>query len=261
MAKNSNEGTGNSAVKIVLIVLGSLGVCLLVCCGGGYWAVQRFAGKMMATDPDQVRTMTAEMSSIEIPAAYEPKMGMDMSGFGVPMKMVMYVRGQSEQPALLLMQAPDDAGGKGMTREDFEQAMTQQGQGQNIQVTERELRVFDFAGEEYTFEFVSGTGGPSGGAAKRASGVFPASGGLAFLTLFDTEENWDDEAVMQMIASTGGTYVRTEESESPEEQSEPDANSAEPNAEPAAEEAASGDAAAPTEEDAPNADATPNEPN
>jgi hypothetical protein len=126
------------------------------------------------------------------------------------------------------MQAPDNAGAGGMSREQFEDAMKQQGHGQNIQVDSREVRIFDYAGEEYAFEFVSGAGGRTGGAARQASGVFPAQGGPAFLTVIDSEENWDDDAVMRMIESTGGRHLRTEQAEPPQDQNAPESPPAEP---------------------------------
>lgn len=235
MAKNGNQGKDSGGSKALLLILGVGGVCLLLCCGGVYWGYQKLAGKFgeaITMDPEKVRTQTAAISAIEIPADYEPKMGMDMTGFGLPMKMVMYGRTGTDEPTLVLMQAPDNAGAGGMNRAQFEDAMAQQGHGQNIQVDSREVRIFDYAGEEYALEFVSGAGGRTGGAARQASGVFPTQGGPAFLTVIDSEENWDDEAVMQMIESTGGKYLRTEEAEPASEPESAEPESAEP--EPAA---------------------------
>lgn len=240
MANQGSQESGSSGLKILLMVLIGGGVMLLVCCGGGYWAFQKFIGQSFTMDADQIRAKTSEISSIEMPGGYEPRMAMDLSGLGLPMKMVAYGRGQDQQSVIMLMQASDAAGGQGITRQDFEDAMAQQGQDQNIQVGSREIRVFDYAGEEHSFEFASGTTRQSDAAMRQVSGMFPTEGGLAFLMMVDAEEDWDDDAVMRMIESTGGQYLRTEEDEAQEasepqqEQDEPESAEAEPAEEAAA---------------------------
>lgn len=229
MAKQGNQGTDSGGSKALLLILGVGGVFLLLCCGGVYWGYQKVAGvigESLTMDPDEVRTMTSDMSNIQIPDSYQPSIGMDLSAIGAPMKMVMYGGNEPGGPALILMQAPRDANGNGMSSEDFEDAMNRQGHGQNLQVSSRERRIFNYAGEHYAFEVVTGVSNQNSATMRQLSGVFPSQGGVAFVTIIDSEENWDDEAVTKMIESTGGQYVGTETDESEREAESTDAEPA-----------------------------------
>jgi hypothetical protein len=212
-----NSDSGKKTTTALITILGIGLVVLLLCCGGAYWIGSMAIGKFQvsfSTDAAQIRTMTATIVDVTIPEEFPPLFGMDMSTFGAPMKMVFYGT-QDQSRSLVLMQMIDPSGNSGMTKEQFEQAMRQQGaqqggQMQQINATSAEQWIFDFSGEEYTFEMASGTDPARNVAAHRLTGVFPGKQGAAFLSMMMNDDDWDEESVLQMIESMGGKLLRKE---------------------------------------------------
>lgn len=255
-----DSGSGSKTSTVLVTILGIGLFLLLACCGGAYWLGSKAIGKFQqsfSSDPAQIRTMTATIVDITVPAEFPPLFGMDMSTFGAPMKMVFY-GSQDQSRSLVLMQMIDPSGQSAMTKEQFEQAMNQQGaqqgQVQQLNVTSSEKWIFDFGGEEYTFEMAAGTDPNRNVSARRLTGVFPGKAGAAFLSLMANEEHWDEQAVLEMIRSMGGTLLRKEvppptggETPSQSEQPEAAAPSEPDGADGAAPAEPNGDAATPAD--------------
>jgi hypothetical protein len=246
---DNERGSGNKTTIVLVSILGGGLLLLLACCGGVYWigykAVDTFQ-QMITMDRDQILTITGTMVDISVPDDLPPMMAMDMSKMGVPMKFVVFGP-QDQSRSLLLMQMPgaDPSGQTKMTREQFEQALNQQGQGgqmQQLNVSSSENWVIDFNGEECTFEMASGTDPARNVAARRLSGVFPAKGGPALFSLMTGENDWNEESVLQMIESMGGKLVRREEAGESTSETPPETN---------------GEATAPADSAAPTEPATP----
>jgi hypothetical protein len=81
---------------------------------------------------------------------------------------------------------------------------------QQINANSTEKWIFDFSGEEYTFEMASGTDPARNVAAHRLTGVFPGKQGAAFLSMMMNDDDWDEESVLQIIESMGGKLLRKE---------------------------------------------------
>lgn len=224
MSGHGDSGTGSKTTLALLIMFGGGALLLLVCCGGVIWVGSMAVGKFrqtMTMDPEGVRAMTATIVDVEIPAEFPPFMGMDMTTLGAPMKMVFYGP-QDQSRSVVLMQMIDPSGKSALTPEQFEQAMSQQGQGQahQVNVTSSEHWIFDFAGEEYTFEMASGTDPARNATVNRLSGVFPGKTGPAFLSMMAGQDEWDEVSVLQMLESMGGRLLRKEEPGAGEESGE-----------------------------------------
>ena len=76
-------------------------------------------------------------------------------------------------------------------------------------MTSTETRTYLIEAEEYEFEFLKGTRPQDNVAVRQVLGVIPGKGGAAFLMVFETEENWDEEEITAMIESMGGELVET----------------------------------------------------
>ncbi|REJ71677.1 MAG: hypothetical protein DWQ29_22935, partial [Planctomycetota bacterium] len=160
MSEPEKSGMATST-KVILAVVGIGGVALLVCCGVAMWFGNKAVNAVteaMTENPDEIRTITESIAAIEIPAVYQPQMGMQLD-FGVSMQMAAYSRnGGGQQGAVVLMQmaAPGQQNDEQM-KAQFRQQMQQSGQNQEINVESSETRTFVIDGEECDFEFVSGT--------------------------------------------------------------------------------------------------------
>ncbi|REJ90739.1 MAG: hypothetical protein DWQ34_16695 [Planctomycetota bacterium] len=198
MSEREKSGMATST-KVILAVVGIGGVALLVCCGVAIWFFSQSFD--VIENPDDVQAMADSIATIEIPAPYQPYRGMKFD-LGVSMQMALFSRnGGNQQGAVVLMQmaAPGQQNDEQM-KAQFRQQMQQSGQNQEINVESSETRTFVIDGEECDFEFVSGTD-QSGNQVRQVTGVFPGRGGAAFLMVLEQEDNWDEDAVVQMIES------------------------------------------------------------
>jgi len=237
MASEKKGSTSTTKVLSIILIVG--GVALVLCCGGAFWFGKNMFGKMMITDPAEVKARAAAIADISIPESYPPQMAMDMSAVGVPMTMAMFGNAGGDGMLMLMQMSGPQAEDAEQMKRQFQQAMQQQGQNQELNVTETETRTYEINGEQYDFEFIKGTRKQDNVAMRQVMGVIPGKAGSAFLMVFDTEANWDEAAIDAMIASMGATRVeKTEEAPAdgaaPEEATTPEAGAeAEAPAEPA----------------------------
>jgi hypothetical protein len=211
MPKSNPENEGmSSSTKVVLIILGAGGVLALVCCGGIIWFGKSMADKVqnaMSSDPARIREVTASVIDITVPDVYAPKMAMDFGMMGMQMKMCAYSRaGDAGGVFIMEMTAPPSAN-KDQMKQQFQQSLRQQGQNQDVTIESTETRTFTINGEECAFEFIKGKNTQNNQDMRQVMGVIPGKSGAAFLMVFETEENWDEAAIVQMIESMGGTEV------------------------------------------------------
>lgn len=204
-----NEGM-SSTTKVVLIILGAGGVLALVCCGGVMYFGKQFADKIqnsISQDPARIREVTASIVDVTVPDVYSPKMAMDFGMMGMQMKMCAYSRdGDAGGVFIMEMTAPPNAN-KAQMKQQFQQSLRQQGQNQDVTIDSSETRTFSINGEECQFEFIKGKNTQTNQDMRQVMGVIPGKSGTAFLMLFESEENWDEDAVIRMIESMGGTEV------------------------------------------------------
>jgi hypothetical protein len=215
MSYEEPESKGLSTGAIVAIVAVVVVVVLgLACCGGvvfwGRGLAQKFQ-QSFSDDPQRIAEIAGSISSLQVPPEYAPQFGMDF-GFGLmQMKMTAYARADESGMVMLMeMQAPPGTN-KQQVEASFRQSLQQQGHEQAITETSRVVRKITINDEESEFAFVSGKAQDTQKAVRQVSGVFPGRGGPAFLMIFDTEENWDEDAIVRMIESLGGTLGPPEE--------------------------------------------------
>jgi hypothetical protein len=88
---DDSSGSGNSGVKIFLLIFGSLAcITVLACCGGGVWLyfkaqevvqnVKDAVKDVALTNPDAIRRVTSEMTDISIPTEFVPEAGNSLFG-------------------------------------------------------------------------------------------------------------------------------------------------------------------------------------
>ncbi len=204
-----NEGM-SSTTKVVLIVLGAGGVLALICCGGILWFGKTMSDKIqnaMTQDPVRIREITASIVEITVPDAYAPKMAMDFGMMGMLMKMCAYSRDGDAGGVFIMEMTTPQPGSKEQMKQQFQQSLRQQGQNQEITIEASETRTFMINGEECEFEFIKGKNTQSNQDMRQVMGVIPGKSGAGFLMVFENEENWDEEVIVQMIKSMGGTEV------------------------------------------------------
>jgi len=106
--KPGASGSGQALIWI-LGSLGVLGVCAVVCCGGGAFLlarqVQSFTGELVSEDPAVVVKRTAEMADITIPPPLKPKAAMQL----FLMNMVFY-QSDDTHSMVMLASIPRESG-------------------------------------------------------------------------------------------------------------------------------------------------------
>lgn len=208
-----SKGMSTGAIVAVVLVVAAV-VAGLACCGGVvFWGrsmAQKFQ-QSFSDDPQRIAEITGSIGSLQVPAGFEPQFGMDF-GFGLmQMKMTAYARADESGTVMLMeMQAPPGTN-KQQVEASFRQSLQQQGHEQAITEASRVVRKITINDEECEFAFVTGKAQDTPKAVRQVSGVFPGRGGPAFLMFFDAEENWDEDAVVRMIESLGGTLGPPEE--------------------------------------------------
>jgi hypothetical protein len=200
--QNSSPETGlpKRGPNILLWVLGIGGLCLVACCGGAGIMAWKFGANMATTDPAEVRKQTAEMVAMAIPDKYQPVTAMNMVAF----RFVIYQTqpGGSAGGMLMLMEWTMQSMGVDAKQQEQElrKSMQQQQGKQGFTPTNTETREIDIGGQTVAFEFSEGTG--SGNVKMRSvSGVFRGKRGPVMLQLVVPEDEYDEEAVMQMLKS------------------------------------------------------------
>lgn len=209
----SQPSSPDSGTKVVLIIVGVVAVCFLLCCGGAMMLGWRFANmaqtfveNMIVTDPDKIRDMTAQMLDIEIPEMLEPKQGMDM----VAVRFVVYQLDRDaggESGMLMLMEMGTQQFGVNPQQQEQElrKNMQQQQQYQNFKSKKSEKREFEIRGEKVAFEFTEGLldGGVPDSERKvhQIQGVFKGKRGPVMLQLMLPDDKYDEEEITKMLES------------------------------------------------------------
>ncbi|MFN0055074.1 MAG: hypothetical protein ACKV0T_23115 [Planctomycetales bacterium] len=197
----------SSTAKVLLILGGIGGLCLLVCCGvGGYFVYKgrELVANATTTDPEAIRTRAQQIApGIQVLSDLEPMQALDL----VVMKWVIYQRKPQQDGMLMLMEFDTSMFQQGdpeQQRKQMLDAMRQQQaqSGQmdaNLQIQERTSRDLTVRGQTTKFEFNKGTAG--GKTVRQVIGSFPSPKGVAMLMLMLPDEGYEEEAVVRMIES------------------------------------------------------------
>ncbi|HAW29894.1 MAG TPA: hypothetical protein DCY03_17520 [Planctomycetaceae bacterium] len=187
----------STGVKVLLILLGIGGLCMLLCCGGVYWAA-RNAGIEWTQNKGEIKKIQDEITDISIPDSFVPQAAMSLKF--INMRMAIYVyHPQPGELYLISMGIPDD-GMIDMDKE-FRDSMQRSNQNQRkLDITKDEVREFDIDGEKIKFNFAVGTD-KSGKEFNQVTGVFPGKQGAAFLLIQISSENYNEEEIVSIIES------------------------------------------------------------
>lgn len=196
----------SGGVKILLILLAVAGICLVLCCGVGFYFARQ-VGQSMSTDATVIEARTREMADIEIPPQFTPTMSMAIKIPMAPKMLIAMYTPAGAEGQLMLMQIdmPMDQGQLN-SEEQLDQMMRQsgqQGQQRQLEITETEARTFTINGQDVTFQFGKGTDRNSGDEWRQVVGAFPGKTGTVILMLQVEESAWDEDAVVQMLESLG----------------------------------------------------------
>jgi len=203
------EKPGMSGTTKVLLVFGiGFGVLGLLCCGGlgvgGYMAV-RMLKDSTSTDPEVVKRVTAEIASITVPEALEPKMSMDMQ---VPftdkkfMRMVTYTD-VADDSVLWLAEFNADIGDSEQMESQFRKSMEDGGQRrtEDLKVTESEKYEAEINGKPGKFTISKGIEESSQDEYFEVLGHFEGKSGPAMLVLRVRSPQFSKDDVMNIVKS------------------------------------------------------------
>ena len=189
----------STGMKVLLVLCALAGLSLVLCCGVSIWFAR---SAMTVTDkPDEIRAITEEIATIELPEGYEPQFAVSINMM-MKMHMVGYGPDGDDENVITLMQMKMPGG---ISDEDakrsFREQNQQQGNNADIQVEKRETRTFTIDGEECEFEFITGTDPETKEEMHQVIGVFPGRNGTAVLMIMGSDQSWDEEQAIQIIKS------------------------------------------------------------
>ncbi|MCA9005461.1 MAG: hypothetical protein KDA70_09340 [Planctomycetaceae bacterium] len=187
----------STGVKVLLALLGFGGLCMLLCCGGGFYFAKQ-AGIKITQNKAEIKKLKDEIADITIPDSFEPQAGVSMKFLNMRMAIYEYDPRPGEM-VLLSMGIADD----GMLDMDKEFRKNMKNQNQNhrdLTITKEEQREFDIDGETIKFNFAEGTDN-NGKEFHQVSGVFPGKSGAAFLFMQIASDNYDEDEIVGMIES------------------------------------------------------------
>lgn len=193
----------SKGVKVLLIMLGIGSVCLLLCCGGLFYAARNMDFKMKVTEKKaEIIEIQNEITDITIPDTFKPQAGVTFSVVGKGMKMAMF-EPTSKQGILILMSltVPDD--GMIDMEKEFRNSLNNQNQNQNqrkLDITKEEQREFTIKGKKLNFTFAEGTDQDKV-EFHQVTGVFPGKSGPSFLMLQIQSDEYNEEEIVKMIES------------------------------------------------------------
>lgn len=195
-ARSVPEKRGTSWLKVIVIMVALGGACAAICCGVGAY----FMKDALVLDPVKVRAMQAEIVQIDIPAEFQPEMGLNMNLGFMQMRMVGF-QGQTGGGIFLAGMTVS-----GQTQEQIEQGFQQEidKQGEKFRIDSSETRKVKVDGLDRDFLFAKGAIVPDIGAeipGRMVSGSIPAKQGAGYIQILVPEAQYDEAKVIQILES------------------------------------------------------------
>lgn len=190
----------STAAKILIVLLCIGGGFFLLCCGGAIYLYSQMDFEFNE-DPAIAAQRLAEITDIELPDNFEAEGSMSFDFFFMSMKMVVY-KPTAGDGALLIAQINMDVEGAPDAEEEMRRSIRQQGHQKDLKVVREtvETREFEIRGETVEFEFAQAEN-EEGEKYRQVVGAFPAKEGTALLMLQVEEDQYNEEAVVNMIES------------------------------------------------------------
>jgi hypothetical protein len=203
-----------SGSKVWLILGVTLGLCVVLCCGGIVGVSVYFSSQvagMMSHDPAEVTKAQAEIADIEIPADIAPQFRFDLGMFGQQVALLVYHGGPASDN-LIWMAAEGNAlqqqtqGNVDNTRSQLESNLTQQAQVAQSgpfkslsNTTQRNVEI-TVNGTPATISVTEGTDG-GGKKFTQAEGMFTGKKGHTFIKLQLDGEKYPPDQVDAILKS------------------------------------------------------------
>ncbi len=198
---------GMSSGAKVLLGLGiGCGVLVLLCCGGFGISIYFFGRSIqqaMSEDPAKVRTVAADIVTVDVPEDLEPKTSLNWTVPVIDKTVWMAIFADAtEQAALVLFQLEDDLENSDMLQAQFKNSMQQSGsKWKEIQLEESETYTTEIEGKPAEFNVGKGNEKQSGREVWQAKGVFQGKGGAALLFMQLNAEDFTKDDVMNVLKS------------------------------------------------------------
>jgi hypothetical protein len=199
---------GMSGTAKLLLGLGiGCGVLVLLCCGvfgASTWWMVRTAQKSITQDPAEVRRLTAEIVTIDIPESLPPKGGVD---FKMPIVGTQVMTGaaygdDADEEVLLLGQFGEMFNDENMQMQ-WRESMRTRGQRDwdDVEIDQTEKHEVEIHGQPANFRVAKGHVSKSNDEIWQVTGSFQGKAGPAMLILRVRASNFTKEQVLAMLDS------------------------------------------------------------
>lgn len=189
----------STGMKVLIAFLIFGGICLLLCCGGIFWAVRSTEFKV-TENKEEIKEIQGDIATITLPEQFQPHAGMSMKIAGMNMRMAIY-ESESKKGAIILMSMgiPDD--GMVDMEKEFQRNIKQNNQNQrDLNITKEEQREFTIKGQKVTFTFAEGKD-KNDQDFHQITGVFSGNNGPAFLMVQVPSDEYNEDEMVKMIES------------------------------------------------------------
>lgn len=195
-----NESNG-CAGNVVWILVGLVGLCLALCCAGGFFLYSQ-VDLDFQEDPEAATALTEEIADIDILPGFEPEGTLRMDMIVMSMNMAVYEHAAAEGNLVI---AEFDVIGldEDDVAEEMRDSMEQSGiDEEEMRVISSETREFEIRGESMEFEFAEMEHRETGAPYREVAGAFPGRDTLFAMIWVQVEEDYyDEDAVVKMIKS------------------------------------------------------------
>lgn len=190
--------------KIILGIIAGLVVICMCVAVLGFFALRQAGDLAMqamdvSEDPQEVGSIAQGIVDYDLPAGYSEQFGMSFFGFD----MVAFGTGNSNDPVIMLMQFPEEAGLSQVQMEaQMEEAIQRQMGRREFDLPVVDQRTTTIQDQEVTLTVREGTDS-EGQSLRQITGLFDGQSGVVMLMIMGPTQNWDSNAIDSFIASLG----------------------------------------------------------
>lgn len=184
------------------------GVLMVLACGGAiafFIAVGWYVENSTVKDPAEIRRLTGDIVTIELPGGLEPKMGFN---FQVPFTdkpgACGVVYGSKNHASLMMFEAlvPMDEDERNKAQSQIEQAMSQQGRRQkSIRIEESKAHDLEIHGKPAHFTVAKGVDTADKQEMWQVTGDFEGEKGPVMFVFTAPAEDYTEEDILKMLDS------------------------------------------------------------
>lgn len=187
----------STGAKILIVLLSLAGVVVLLCCGVGVYI---FSSSQLDESPAAAEERAKQIVEIDIPEAFVPRGAMHLNMLIIEVDAAIYELEENPEGILILA----EISGLGMDSADVQseirRSLGRPDGGGELTITRSETREFQVRGERVPFVFAESTD-EAGNEYRLVSGSFRTDDGQGLLSVQVPPEEYDEEAVVEMIES------------------------------------------------------------